>query len=802
MGMQVAWLRIEARRHWRSLAAIAVLVALATATVLAAVAGARRGDSTFQRLWGRTLPTTVSVLPNQPGFDWSKISALPEVIALTKFAVADAFVVQGNPDANVGFPPADDHFLRTIERPVVLQGRIFNPHRADEVVVTAKFPAQYGEGVGDWLTVRLPSVAQANDGYDPESGGPARGPQTRVRIVGIVRSFWLSDGIDTSAAVQPDVAFFDRYRANIVGTHGQGYINALIRLKGGTAAIPQFRADLARVSGRTDIDVLNNYVDFGESARHVTAYEAACLLAFGLAALIAAIFLVGQSVARYASSTVPDLQVLQAVGLARRPAVISAATPPLLAAVAGATAGVAGALVASIWMPIGGASVLEPSPGLDADWLVLISGWILAPLLVLAGSALATASALRPGRGQGGRSGVAAAAEKGSFPVPVLIGIRFALETGRGRAAVPVRPALIGAVAGVLGVLAASTFSAGVADAAANPARFGQTAQLGNFLGENGRDFGPAGRAMTMIARDRDVTGVNDARVAVAQAGQISVTAFTYTPVGGKRLPVVLIAGRLPAAANEVALASSTAREMHARVGSTVRLTGSSTALPVRVTGVGFVPEGPHNEYSSGAWVTSGGFTRLFRGAHFAFKFRVGLVSLRPGASPAVVANRINHELTAIKAPNFALAPPAPLDQLKEIRDVAALPIVLSGFLALLAIGAIGHALGLAVRRRRHELAVLRALGMTRTQARLVIAVQATVLAVTGVVFGVPLGLIVGRSFWRAVASSTPMAYHPPLAALALVLIAPLTLLVANALAAWPGQRAARTRTAQVLRAE
>jgi hypothetical protein len=37
--------------------------------------------------------------------------------------------------------------------------------------------------------------------------------------------------------------------------------------------------------------------------------------------------------------------------------------------------------------------------------------------------------------------------------------------------------------------------------------------------------------------------------------------------------------------------------------------------------------------------------------------------------------------------------------------------LALSAFLALLAIGAVGHALSIAVRRRRHELAVLRALG-------------------------------------------------------------------------------------------
>ena len=96
-----------------------------------------------------------------------------------------------------------------------------------------------------------------------------------------------------------------------------------------------------------------------------------------------------------------------------------------------------------------------------------------------AGSAAAAALALaaRRRRPVPRRSGVAAAAAAAGFGVPVVVGARFALEPGRGRAAVPVRPALLGAVAGVLGVLAAFTFSAGVSDATANPARFGQTWQ-------------------------------------------------------------------------------------------------------------------------------------------------------------------------------------------------------------------------------------------------------------------------------------------------------------------------------------
>jgi len=130
------------------------------------------------------------------------------------------------------------------------------------------------------------------------------------------------------------------------------------------------------------------------------------------------------------------------------------------------------------------------------------------------------------------------------------------------------------------------------------------------------------------------------------------------------------------------------------------------------------------------------------------------------------------------------------------------LPFTLGGFLVLLAVGAVGHALATAVRRRRHELAVLRALGVTRMQSRLVVVTQASLLAAIGLAFGVPLGMVLGRVAWRAVAQATPLAYHPPLALVAIALVGPLALLTANLLAAWPGHRAARLHSAQILRAE
>src|SRR5207248_2656766 len=205
------------------------------------------------------------------------------------------------------------------------------------------------------------------------------------------------------------------------------------------------------------------------------------------------------------------------------------------------------------------------------------------------------------------------------------------------------------------------TFSAGVSDAAANPARFGQTWQLDTFLGIGGRDFGPAGMVLQMAAADPDVTGVDDALVGGAQSGQVSVESFTYTPVAGKR-----------------------------------------------------VPAGPHNSYDSGAWLTPAGYDRLFRGTHYAFKFHLAAVALRRGADAQAVAHRLNAKAAAIKGGHnfaFGVTPPPPI--LQAVKDVAALPLALSAFLAVLAVGAVGHALSIAVRRRRHELAVLRALRPT-----------------------------------------------------------------------------------------
>ncbi len=808
MTILLAWLRLDLRRRWRSLAVLTLLIALAGATVMAALADARRGASALRRLSAPTLPATTAVLPNTPGFDWSKVEKLPEVAALTKFIVDGLFAFQGYPDGVQGFPPVDAAYGTTIEKPVIFAGRNYNPSRDDEVVVTPKFVSTFHKGVGDTVVLDLPSAKQLADPANSSGVSKYDGPHIKARIVGVVLTPWgiSADTGQGRGGILMSPGVVTRYPAETLGNQrnpeNPNYVNALVRLRGGEAAIPQFREDLARVTGRSDIDVWDLPEMYRDAQRQI-AFEARCLVAFAAAAFVAALFLIGQAIARYATASAAELQTMRALGMTPRQAIVTAAAGPAIAGLLGALLAAGGAFVFSRWTPTGSAAPLEISRGLTWDWVVLGPGIVVIAALVVAGAAAAAwlaLSAARRGKASH-RSVVASSVSRAGFGVPVVMGTRFALESGRGRTAVPVRPALVGAVSGVLGILAVFTFSHGVSDAASHPERFGQTYQLGYFAGFNGQNFGPTDKLVAALRSNTDVTGLDDGLTAVATGprGNGSVSLFAYGD-GPKALPAVVSSGRLPRAADEVLLAPRTLSALHTRVGARVELKGNKHPVSYLVTGSGLVPEGPHNTYADGGWVTPAGYHALFTG----FKFRIVLIALRPAIrgphAAAALAASITRAHPDLKGVSFEA--PQPPSGIENLRHVRVLPILLGAFLVLLALGAVGHALATAVRRRSHDLAVLRALGMTQWQCRRIVITQATVLALIGLIFGVPLGLAIGRSVWRAVADYTPIEYVPPLAVWALVLVVPAALLLANLLAAWPGHRAARLRVASILRAE
>jgi ABC-type lipoprotein release transport system permease subunit len=137
-----------------------------------------------------------------------------------------------------------------------------------------------------------------------------------------------------------------------------------------------------------------------------------------------------------------------------------------------------------------------------------------------------------------------------------------------------------------------------------------------------------------------------------------------------------------------------------------------------------------------------------------------------------------------------------------NFRSMGTIPDVLAGGLAVGAVMALGLTLVASVRRRRRDLALLKALGFTQRQLAAAIAWQSTVAALIGCVLGIPLGIEVGRQLWDLFARSISVVPSPTVPVLTVTIVGVGALLFANLVAALPGRLAARTPTALVLRAE
>jgi len=118
----------------------------------------------------------------------------------------------------------------------------------------------------------------------------------------------------------------------------------------------------------------------------------------------------------------------------------------------------------------------------------------------------------------------------------------------------------------------------------------------------------------------------------------------------------------------------------------------------------------------------------------------------------------------------------------------------------VLASGIIAHTLLTSVRRRR-ELAVLKTLGFVTWQVRATVAWQATAIATVSLIVAMPLGLAAGRWAWTLLAGQVAIVPVPVISPLTLLAV-PAVLVLANAIAAIPARKAARTQPATVLRAE
>ena len=240
-----------------------------------------------------------------------------------------------------------------------------------------------------------------------------------------------------------------------------------------------------------------------------------------------------------------------------------------------------------------------------------------------------------------------------------------------------------------------------------------------------------------------------------------------------------------------MALGPTTAAKIHAHVGDKVAAGRSGQRM--KVVGITLVAQTPHSSFDEGALLTPIGFHAAVGDATARMKRSSACAQGRP--STAV--------LTDLTAKGFARFTARSSHRMSPTSPTcAACPLWLAAFLVLLAIGAVAHALLTGAPSRRHDLAVLRALGLTPRQAAACVVWQAAVIGAIALIVGIPLGIAVGRQVWRLLADSLSFVYVGPLAGLLLLALVPIALGVLALLAVWPARGAARLNTAGVLHAE
>jgi hypothetical protein len=275
-------------------------------------------------------------------------------------------------------------------------------------------------------------------------------------------------------------------------------------------------------------------------------------------------------------------------------------------------------------------------------------------------------------------------------------------------------------------------------------------------------------------------------------------------PVKGDLGPVVL-EGRAPRGAGEVLVGSVTLRKLDARVGDAVPavVTGLSPApQPLRIVGRGVLPATSElGRLGEGALLRPEALTRLVPSELFGpggpeSTFDSAAIRFAPGAD----VDAVRRELQQVGEVDFG-GPEQPSD-LVNFGRIEGLPAVLASLLAALGAAVLAHLLVTSVRRRRRDFAVLRAVGLGSGQVGAVVAWQATAVAVTTAVIGIPLGVAAGSWAWRAFAVQLGVLPRPQVPVVAALLLLPATILAANLAAALPARAAARLRPAAVLRAE
>ena len=822
--------RAAVRRSWRQAMVLALMGGLLGAVALGALAGARRTATAYGRYLASIHASDVFVnvpgkLPGMPVVrPITLISSLPGVVSHAAYVGLNGLpVVRGRIDhsflTNSLNGSLDGEYLSQ-DRMSVLAGQLPRLGSTTEIVLTPAIARMFGTGVGGTVKYAYQLL-----GADGQPTGRQFTRSYRVAAIGEVPPALVDQSDEAQGAILPPGA-----TRQVLAEYFYAWIG--LRLARGIEGIPALQADLARLARQVQrqedrsthqnlpspsfsvsrSDVIRNQV------QQAIRPEAIALSVFGAIAALAMVVLAGQGLAQMISRSAPDIAVIRALGATRAQAALAAGLPGVIPVLGGAILAVAGAVAISPLAPVGPVRRYDPSRGIWADGLVHGAGGFLIGVVLLGLLAVLAIRSVRQSKGEAAArpSAFARTAAAAGLPASAVVGTRNALEPGSGVRSVPVRATLLGSIAAVAAVVSAVVFNASLAGLISHPARYGWNWDVVIQTQAGYGSFTP-GAVKRLIHGQPAVAGWSE-------------FAFGQLPVDGRIVPVLGIrrhlgavqppttSGRPLSGNGQIELGTVTLGQLGKKIGDTVRIGTPPFARTVTITGTVTLPSfgvgaADHVSLGRGAMLPEAtllaavGAGSRPRGPAQSVPVYPSAVAidLAPGTTGVQRAQLVHRIVSA--------NPDGTPGGSYELRHALAAAVVNAGHLGgqplALALGlAAAAVLSLAltvlslVRRRRRELALLKALGMTRGQVRVVIAWQATLTLLIAVAIGGPLGIAGGWLAWQGFARSLGTVPVVEVPVLALILGLAALVVAGNLLASVPAAAAARTRAAAGLRAE
>jgi FtsX-like permease family len=855
----VAWYRFRATfgRRWGGYLILVLLIGLVGGLGLGSLAAARRTQSSFSTFLASTNPPDLTVTifganANDPSTNPSyspklanAISHLGRVRAVKSAILLMAAPLRsdGTPRLNsvaLAYPVASiDGMFFDQDRLAVTRGRAADANHPDEIMMTALAAHQFGFHVGQ--TIRY-GVYSQKQGSLPGFGTSKVPPLMRIdaKLVGLasLSSEVVEDDIDR---IPSFVIFTPALAKQVLARSGQDLSAGAeifgIQTEHGSADVAKVELEISHLIPRNVVSTVHATAPVVAKSDRTIKPIGIALGVFGGIALLAALFIATQAISRRIRVGADETAVLRALGADPNVLIFDALLGIEGAIVLGSLLAAVVAIGLSPLSPLGPVRSVYPTQGIAADWAVLGVG-----LLVLVGglSAIALLLAYRgaPHRAEQrvrlaprSRSSVVHAAAAAGLPPAGVVGVRLALESGGGRTAVPVRSALLGTALAIALVLATVTFGSSLQTLISHPSLYGWNwSYMLNQVGSGGGNIPP--QAFTLLAHDPDVAAYTGVSYFDAEIDGQGVP-FLVGPAHASVAPPVL-SGQAVEAKGQIVLGGATLAALHKKLGDTVRFSfGVPKDAPIYVPptrlvivgtstmpAVGFASAlSDHTSMGTGAILSNNSLPASFLQAMESPDPtlngpNLALVRMRAGVSAS--AGRADLERIAAAANRaFAAVPkgggsgdtvavvgvqrPA---EIVNYRTIGATPLYLVSGLAIGAVTALALTLVTSVRQRRRDLALLKTLGFTQRQLAAAVAWQSSIIAVVGIVVGLPTGIVVGRWLWGLFARQIYAVPEPSVPVLSVVLIAVGALVLANVVAAIPARIAARTPTALMLRAE